>query len=374
MKGNAKRQLLKVGTALALMAGGTIGGFQPLSTIPSASAASVSQTQAQAQLKNQLFQALSAHKDSVKLTYPGGIEELKKAIEPALDAAIAQDPYIHYTMKGYAYSLSGTRSSSTATLKLSYRETAEQSAYVHQKVAAALKEIVTPGMNDHQKVKAIHDWVVRTLKYDTTLSKFTAYEGLKTGSTVCQGYALLTYDMLKQAGFETNIVEGYAGGEAHAWNMVKLDGKWYQIDTTWNDPVPDRGDRVSTSYYLLTDEQLKRDHTWKTADYPKAITPYNETVNMLVAKGVSGAKELRTELGYSATSNRIVSTAATLQQVVKAANVDGQKSLSFRYKGTKTKLRKDLLSLYGYGVSPIGYTSKSLSGTNDWQVTLYWKS
>lgn len=372
MKGKAKRQLLKVGTALALVAGSTVGGLQPLSATPSASAASVSQTQAQAQLQNQLFQALSAHKDSVKLTYSGGIDHLKRAIEPALDAAIAQNPYIHYTMKGYAYSLSGSRTSATATVKLTYRETAEQSAYVHQQVGAALKRIVTPGMNDHQKVKAIHDWVVRTLKYDTTLSKFTAYEGLKTGSTVCQGYALLTYDMLKQAGFETNIVEGYVGSEAHAWNMVKLDGKWYQIDTTWDDPVPDRGDRVSTSYYLVTDEQLKQDHTWKTAHYPKAVTPYNETVDSLIAQGVKGAKELRTALGYSATSSTIVTTAAVLQQVVKAADGDGQSSLTFRYKGTKSKLKNDLLTLYGQGLSPIGYTSKSLAGANNWQVTLYW--
>ncbi len=373
MKGHAKRQLLKMSTALALVAGGTLGGFQPLAVTPTVSAATVSQTQAQKQLQAQLFEALSAHKDSVKLTYAGGINELKKAIEPALDEAIAQNPYIHYTMKGYAYSLRGNNSSATAEIKLTYRETAEQSAYVHKQVASALKEIITDDMNDHLKVKAIHDWVVRTLKYDTTLSKFTAYEGLKTGSTVCQGYALLTYDMLTQAGFESNIVEGYVGDEAHAWNMVKLDGKWYQIDTTWDDPVPDRGDRVSTSYYLVTDTQLKQDHTWKTANYPKAVTSYNETLELLIAKGVTGAKELRTTLGYTGSSSSVVSTAAILQQIVQDAAKDGQNSLTFRYKGTKNKLKNDLLTLYSYGVSPIGYTSKSLSGSNNWQVTLYWK-
>ncbi|GGO07794.1 transglutaminase domain-containing protein [Saccharibacillus kuerlensis] len=370
MKGNAKRQLLKISAALALVTGGTLGGFQPLSALQTASAASVSP---QSQLQNQLFQALSARKDNVNLTYAGGINELKKAIEPALEAAIAQDPYIHYTMKGYAYSLRGSNSSSTASIKLTYRESAEQSAYVHQKVASVLKEIITPDMNDHLKVKAIHDWVVRNLKYDTTLSKFTAYEGLKTGSTVCQGYALLTYDMLKQAGFETNIVEGYVESEAHAWNMVKLDGKWYQIDTTWDDPVPDRADRVSTSYYLLTDEQLKKDHTWKTANYPQAVTTYSETLNVLVAKGVTGAKELRTTLGYSAVSNRVVSTAAVLQKIVKTADRSGENSLTFRYQGSKTKLKKDLLTLYNHGLSPIGYTSRSLGSTNNLQITLYWK-
>ncbi|OWR26493.1 transglutaminase [Saccharibacillus sp. O23] len=368
MKTSISRQLVKVSAALMLMTGGVLGGALPFSDTATVEAAAVSQPQKQLQV--QIYQALSARKSSIALTYPGSPSQFKKAIESALDAAIDQDPYIHYIMKGYAYSLEGRGTSSSAELNLTYRETAAQSAYVHKRVSTALAKITKPGMNDHLKVKAIHDWVVKTLKYDTTLSKFTAYEGLKTGSTVCQGYALLTYDMLKQAGFETNIVEGYVKGEAHAWNMVKLDGKWYQIDTTWDDPVPDLGDRVLTSYYLVSDQQLRQDHTWKTANYPKATTSYAETLDGLVASGVSGAKELRSSLGYA---DSFVTTSAGLRQIVKAADQKGQSSLTFRYQGTKSKLKQDLMALYGYGLSPTGYTSRSIGGSNKWQVTLYWQ-
>lgn len=368
MKTSIPKQLVKVSAALMLMTGGVLGGIQPFAATPTVSAAAV--TQSQKQLQVQIYQALSARKSSITLTYPGSANELRKAMESALDAAIDQDPYIHYIMKGYAYSLEGRGTSSSADLNLTYRETAAQSAYVHKRVSAALAKIVTPDMNDHLKVKAIHDWVVKTLKYDTTLSKFTAYEGLKTGSTVCQGYALLTYDMLKQAGFETKIVEGYVGREAHAWNMVKLDGKWYQLDTTWDDPVPDLGDRVATSYYLVSDQQLRQDHTWKTADYPQATTSYAETLDGLVASGVQGAKELRSSLGYA---DSLVTTSAGLRQIVKAADQKGQSSLTFRYQGTKSQLKQDLLALYGAGLSPTGYTSRSLGAANKWQITLYWK-
>ncbi len=371
MKTTIRTQLIKVSTALVLMTGGMLGGVQPFSHTPTVGAASV--LQSQKQLQSQIYQALSARKSSVKLTYPGSTSELKKAMESALDAAINQDPYTHYIMKKYAYSLEGNGTSSSAELNLAYRETAAQSAYVHKRVAAALKQITTQGMNDHLKVKAIHDWVVRTLKYDTTLSKFTAYEGLKTGSTVCQGYALLTYDMLKQAGFETTIVEGYVRGQAHAWNMVKLDGKWYQLDTTWDDPVPDLGDHGVTTYYLVSDQQLKQDHTWKTANYPQATTFYAETLNRLVASGVKGAKELRTSLGYSESSNSFVSTADGLRRIVKAADQKGQNRLTFQYQGTKSKLKQDMLSLYRYDLSPTGYTSQALNGANKWKITLYWK-
>ena len=99
---------------------------------------------------------------------------------------MASDPYIHYTIASYSYDYRGTSSSANVTVRLSYRETAEQTNYVNQNADSILKRIIKPGMNDHEKVKAIHDWVVRNLKYDTTLTKYTAYDGLYTG-TVCQG-------------------------------------------------------------------------------------------------------------------------------------------------------------------------------------------
>ena len=148
----------------------------------------------------------------------------------------------------------GTSSSANVTVRLSYRETAEQTNYVNQNADSILKRIIKPGMNDHEKVKAIHDWVVRNLKYDTTLTKYTAYDGLYTGSTVCQGYSLLTHKLLKGAGIPEQNRGGTASdnpqGQLHAWNLVLLDGKWYHLDTTWNDPVPDRDNEVSL--YVLS--------------------------------------------------------------------------------------------------------------------------
>ncbi|MFD1886523.1 transglutaminase domain-containing protein [Paenibacillus wenxiniae] len=297
MKFSIRTQALKISVALTLLTGTIVTGVPPLSVIPTAHAATVSLTQQQQQLQKQIYSALTARKASFQITYEGSTEQLEQNIELAFDDANVQDPYTINTVIDYAWQAESDGTTSTAIMDVTYRESAEQSAYVHKQVAAALKKIIKPGMNDHLKVKAIHDWVVTTLKYDETEQKFTAYEGLTTGSTVCQGYAMLTYDMLKQAGFETNIVAGYVNKEeAHAWNMVKLDGKWYHLDTTWDDPTPDGGKTFSTDYYLLTNTQLKQDHRWKMDDYPQAVTSYNKTVNALVAKGVKGAKDLRSSL------------------------------------------------------------------------------
>ena len=64
---------------------------------------------------------------------------------------------------------------------------------------------------------------------------------LKEHKGVCQGYALLALKMLRELGIETLYVVGEVNTGPHAWNLVKVDGEWYHLDTTWNDPVPDRG-------------------------------------------------------------------------------------------------------------------------------------
>ena len=148
---------------------------------------------------------------------------------------------------------------------------------MNRKVTNVLKEIIKPSMTDHEKVKVIHDWIVLNLSYDTSLKKYTAYDGLVTGSTVCQGYSLLAYRMLERVGIDNRIVEGTAGGQLHAWNIVNLDGKWYHMDTTWDDPTPDRKGKVSHSYYLLSDDEMARDHIWTgKSKYPAAPAPYRE--------------------------------------------------------------------------------------------------
>ena len=84
--------------------------------------------------------------------------------------------------------------------------------------------------------------------------------------------------MLNQAGIQTKIIEGTAGGQAHAWNLVNLDGAWYHFDATWDDPLPDVIGRVTYNYYNLTDAQIKSNHSWiKT--YPLATTDFSNTLS-----------------------------------------------------------------------------------------------
>ncbi|MEH6978148.1 transglutaminase domain-containing protein, partial [Bacillus pseudomycoides] len=123
------------------------------------------------------------------------------------------------------------------------------------------------------------------VSYDTSYKAYTAYEALVNRSAVCQGYTLLTYQLLKEAGIQSHIVTGMGDGQAHAWNLVNIDGKWYHLDTTFDDPVPDKEGRVTYSYFNMSDEQLSKDHSWDRSKYPAATTNYYNELTSKIKVG-----------------------------------------------------------------------------------------
>ena len=104
-----------------------------------------------------------------------------------------------------------------------------------KKKAADVLSDVGQGWTDAQKVLYIHDHIVTHTAYDESLSKFNAYDALVGGSAVCQGYSLLFQYYMDSLGIECDIVGSEELG--HAWNAVNVNGAWYYIDCTWDDPV-----------------------------------------------------------------------------------------------------------------------------------------
>lgn len=106
------------------------------------------------------------------------------------------------------------------------------------------------------KVKAIHDYLCNLLTYDegtTALAKAYAHSAAgvflsPTKRVVCEGYAKAFKLLCQEAGLESALVVGNAGG-AHMWNYVKMDdGKWYVIDATWDD----NSSNTPSTVYCLT--------------------------------------------------------------------------------------------------------------------------
>lgn len=145
-----------------------------------------------------------------------------------------------------------------------------------QLVADAVKNIGAEGLSDYEIVCAVNDYLCDTVYYPESEPyepvTHTAYGALKNGCAVCEGYACATKLILNSYGVECDIQVGDClNGGGHAWNLVKLDGAWYQLDVTWDDQSTERSD-----YLLVTDEFMKQSRIWKESDYPvSSKIPYS---------------------------------------------------------------------------------------------------
>ncbi len=171
--------------------------------------------------------------------------------------------------------------------------------------------VINDDMTDVEKALALHDYIVQTAEYDfEAYSKrnipslsYTSYGIFIEKRAVCEGYALAVLELYRRAGLECITVGSSAMD--HVWNLVKLDGEWYHVDTTWDDMPPEVNGRVLHTYFLLSDEQMQNHspahHSWDEKA-PRATD--SETFNEWFWKNVKS--ELKLINGYWYFVERVV--------------------------------------------------------------------
>ena len=141
-------------------------------------------------------------------------------------------------------------------------------------ISAVRKKIVSQlqGYSKYDQIKYLHDWMVDQFRYDTTYQKeniHNVYGALANKEVVCEGYARTFKYILDGLGIECVLVSGTATNstgetEAHAWNYVKLNNKWYAIDVTWDDPIIKGGgtlsDDMKYQYFLKGSDEFLKNH------------------------------------------------------------------------------------------------------------------
>ena len=149
---------------------------------------------------------------------------------------------------------------------MAYHSNAEQEAKLTEAVAEAMTILQLNGLSEAKKITKIHDYICNHVDYaynSTEEQIYTAYGALCTGKAVCQGYAVLFYRLCKEAGLSVRIISGTGNGGPHAWNIVRIGSKYYNMDCTW-----DGQDAATYNEFLLKSEADFRDHTresWKVA-------------------------------------------------------------------------------------------------------------
>lgn len=212
------------------------------------------------------------------------------------------------------------------TLRKRKREMFEIVAQVTDQIKREMK-------TDYNKIQAVHDFMIDHVQYDNFLSERSeefyesahdAYGAIVQGIAVCDGYAKGVKLLLDELGVDSLLVYGTAREINHAWNMVKLEGEYYHVDTTWDDPdLKHIFDEKLYIYFGLNDEMISKNHTWDSKKYPVCnATKFNyyhyhqrisrsmeELTEQLASSLNSGKRTVSVLLNMSATSENLLQSA-----------------------------------------------------------------
>lgn len=223
-------------------------------------------------LQQYITYSLNQRTKSIEIIYKGH-DIINKEVLDSIFQKTMEDMYLKNSIDSWSYSADGVKGRLKIHINVIYRTTLDEEIALDNAISKILADIITNNMTDFEKIKVIHDYIVLNSKYslETNSSPYSPYTLITEGKGVCAAYALLAYKMLTKCNIETYIVEGETT-EAHAWNIVKLDNAYYNLDTTWDDPLEDRKGLVQYTYFLVSDEYLSKDHTWDKTAYPNATS------------------------------------------------------------------------------------------------------
>ncbi|MDO4805030.1 MAG: transglutaminase-like domain-containing protein [Lachnospiraceae bacterium] len=188
---------------------------------------------------------------------------------------VASASFVFYPMANAAFQVSAN-----------YKSSASQESQVTSKINTTLTSLNLGSKTEVAKIKAIHDFVVGNATYGSGNGdlRYTAYGNLIQKQSVCQGYALVMYRMLLQAGIDNRIVTGNYQGRGHAWNIVKVGTKYYHLDATFDDNLSNtqyylRGTTFTTNDGYVANSDFKQ--TSFTSKYPQSTTDYQAAATNL---------------------------------------------------------------------------------------------
>ena len=213
---------------------------------------------------NIYYTAINSGKSSFTFYCPKEYKKCLKEVEK-----LAEDQGMLSDINNYVHPFNGfnhieteydTLGRVTITIDKSYTE--EQIDEINKKIDLLAPTLLNNNLSDKDKIRGIHDYIINNTKYDSDRSDNNiinyysdiAYGPLFQGYAICGGYTDLMELFLERM----NIKSFKISSDKHVWNAVYLDGHWYHLDLTWDDPVTSNHQQLlEHEFFLITDEKLK---------------------------------------------------------------------------------------------------------------------
>lgn len=239
------------------------------------------------QMKSGNFQVELGNSFDDILNGVGGSDELGKYYQSAIEAYTYDNPDVFYLSPNKIYLNMETIQRGNRTSYNVYINNGTQNNYFidefssMSQVNEALNqiniirdELISKRTgNNVNDIKMVHDYLVDNTIYDTSLSKpniYNMYGALINKEAVCEGYARAFKYIMDGMNIPCVLAIGQGTNskgqtENHAWNYIEVNGAWYAIDCTWDDPVVQGGGIVSQTskykYFLRGSNEFLKDHT-----------------------------------------------------------------------------------------------------------------
>jgi hypothetical protein len=184
----------------------------------------------------------------------------------AFQAFLYDNPLVFY---GQSYTWTGYQDGSVIS-SIDYSETGDYESITSQIQQAAQQVIdaMPADLDTYGKVKYFYEWIITNTDYGSSEYDQDVRSVFLDHVSVCSGYAKAFKLLCDMAGIPCEVVQGTASGEAHAWNLVTIDGVDTWVDPTWGDPVYLNAEDISNinyNYLCVPDDLLFLSHTIDTS-------------------------------------------------------------------------------------------------------------
>lgn len=228
---------------------------------------------------NDLYYAMVNVRSTCSL---GRYQLTRDSVSALFSDVINHSPELFYVdgRLGISYNrTTGIVSSVTFTYTMTEEEIGEATDFYRSEISRILAEMPETGMSSFDKALWLHDYLCVRFAYDSNLTNYDAYTFFRDRKGVCQGYTLAYMALMNACEIRTDFAA--SADMNHIWNLIELDGEWYHVDLTWDDPVHTSGSdipgRVGHDNFLCSDQALSKTGHYNWVSYTCDSTLYDGT-------------------------------------------------------------------------------------------------